>query len=152
MPRQNRTISPPWYKDGLDFSCTRCGRCCGGAPGYVWVSDEEIRTAAGFMEIPSEEFTRRYTRRLGTRRSLNELDNGDCEFLAYDETGLARCTIHAVRPLQCRTWPFWKSNLRSRRAWEMAARDCPGMNQGEHHGLPVIQGALERNDHADLDL
>lgn len=152
MPRHEQTISTPWYRDGLSFSCTRCGRCCGGAPGFVWVTDEEIRIAAQSLEISAEEFTRRYTRRLGTRRSLNEFENGDCEFLAYDGAGLARCTIHAVRPTQCRAWPFWKSNLRSRRAWDQAARSCPGMNQGEHHPLPVIQAALTRNDSDGLDL
>lgn len=146
------TISPPWYHEGLRFSCTRCGRCCGGAPGFVWVSPDEIRAIAAALGLSVEEFTRRHTRRLGLRRSLNEFDNGDCEFLARDEDGRARCTIHAQRPLQCRTWPFWRSNLRSRQAWERTARGCPGMNQGEHHPLPVIQQALERNEAAELDL
>ena len=30
--------SPEWYRDGLRFECTRCGACCTGAPGYVWVT------------------------------------------------------------------------------------------------------------------
>ena len=38
----------PWYRDGLAFSCTRCGACCTGAPGYVWVSAEEIEQLAEF--------------------------------------------------------------------------------------------------------
>src|SRR5438105_3224904 len=29
--------SEPWYQDGLRFSCTRCGHCCTGEPGFVWV-------------------------------------------------------------------------------------------------------------------
>jgi hypothetical protein len=36
----------PWYKDGLRFTCTGCGDCCTGAPGYVWVNKEEIEALA----------------------------------------------------------------------------------------------------------
>lgn len=152
MSAQPRRHIDPWYAEGLRFACTRCGRCCGGAPGYVWVSQAEIEQIADALGLKAEAFSRRHTRRVGRRYSLNELDNGDCEFLARDEDGLARCTIHHVRPIQCRTWPFWDSNLRSARSWASAARDCPGMDQGEHHTLPVIQAALARNQAASLDL
>lgn len=142
----------PWYADGLSFSCTQCGRCCGGAPGYVWVDDPEIHAIAGALEMHPLEFMNRHTRRVGVRRSLREFSNGDCHFLIRDDDGKTRCSVHAARPLQCRTWPFWASNLSSRRAWEGTARDCPGMNHGEHFPLPVIQAALERNKAADLRL
>ena len=36
----------PWYRDGLAFTCTRCGACCTGAPGYVWVDADEIAALA----------------------------------------------------------------------------------------------------------
>jgi hypothetical protein len=31
-----------WYADGLQFTCSQCGNCCTGGPGYVWMSKEEI--------------------------------------------------------------------------------------------------------------
>lgn len=147
-------LPPPdsWFADGLRFSCTRCGRCCGGAPGYVWVSDAEIAGLAAAVQLTPAEFRERHTRKVGSRRSLLEHADGDCEFLIRDESGKAACSVHASRPLQCRTWPFWKSTLRSGRAWAATARWCPGMNQGEHHPLPVIQEALRRNEEAQLDL
>ena len=37
----------PWYADGLSFTCTQCGNCCTGGPGYVWISDMEIDRLAG---------------------------------------------------------------------------------------------------------
>ena len=37
---------------------------------------------------------------------------------------------YPVRPLQCRTWPFWDTNLASQSAWDRAARRCHGMNHG----------------------
>jgi uncharacterized protein len=135
----------PWYRAGLQFACTMCGNCCSGAPGYVWVSAAEVQSIADVLGLSVEDFMRRHVRRLGNRHSLRELAGGDCEFLARLPDGTTRCKIHAVRPVQCRTWPFWKSNLSDPEAWEKAARGCPGINKGEAHLLPVIQAALEQN-------
>lgn len=142
----------PWYAGGLCFSCTRCGNCCTGPPGYVWVSEAEIAGLAAALGMSVEKFRLRHTRRIGSRTSLLEHGNGDCEFLTRDAAGRATCTVHAARPLQCRTWPFWESNLRSARTWELASRNCPGMNQGPRHALPVIQDALRQARAANLDL
>jgi len=144
--------APPWYADGLKFACTRCGRCCGGAPGYVWVSLEEIRAIARQLGMAVERFEQAHTRPVGGRRSLLELENGDCEFLVRDAEGRTHCAIHPARPVQCRTWPFWKSNLATPRAWEQAARHCPGIGRGELHPPPLIQEALQRNADADVPL
>jgi Fe-S-cluster containining protein len=141
-----------WYADGRHFVCLRCGNCCSGAPGYVWVSPEEIQAIADLLGMPRERFEQQHTRRAGQRQSLLELDDGDCEFLVREPDGNTHCAIHAARPRQCRSWPFWKSNLTSQRAWDAAAKHCPGMNQGQHHPLSVIQEALRQNEHADLPL
>ena len=46
-----------WYDAGLKFQCTRCGACCTGAPGYVWVNGEEIaRLAAYRRDFPLQRF------------------------------------------------------------------------------------------------
>ncbi|GMU80317.1 MAG: hypothetical protein AMXMBFR47_01880 [Planctomycetota bacterium] len=142
----------PWYADGLQFTCTQCGNCCGGAPGYVWVHPLEIDEIAKFVGLTPVDFIEKHTRSEHGRRSLLELENGDCEFLERTEDGKSRCSIHPVRPVQCRTWPFWESNLRSEKAWAATARGCPGMNTGEHHPLPVIQAALARNEERRLPL
>ena len=141
-----------WYEDGLHFACTQCGNCCGGAPGFVWVSDDEMRQMAEFLKIDITDFQTRYVRTAHRRRSLIEYKNGDCVFLVRDGKKRASCSIHAVRPVQCRTWPFWKSNLDTADDWKLASRNCPGMNSGPHHPLPVIQDALRRNDEARLPL
>jgi len=49
------------------------------------------------------------------------------------------CGIYAVRPLQCRTWPFWDGNLASKDNWDASARRCPGMNRGK----PFTQEQIE---------
>ena len=55
---------PTWYQDGLAFECTRCGACCTGAPGYVWVNDEEIARLAALPAgwKRSEAFSKAFVR------------------------------------------------------------------------------------------
>jgi Fe-S-cluster containining protein len=117
----------PWYRRGLAFQCTRCGHCCTGAPGFVWVDHAEMDAIAAFLGEDRAEFTAVRTRQLPRGRSLRERANGDCVF--YDAE--AGCTIYPVRPRQCRTWPFWESNLASPEAWEETCRICPGSGHGE---------------------
>lgn len=145
MPAAPQAGRPPWYAGGLRFTCTQCGNCCGGAPGYVWVTDDDVARIARSLSMPVQRFVELHVRDVGVRRSLKERPDGDCEFLARDGSGKALCSIYAERPMQCRTWPFWQGNLESRRAWAEAAEGCPGINRGQHHPLPVIQAALSRN-------
>ena len=132
-----------WYAGGLRFTCTQCGNCCSGAPGYVWVTAGEIEAIAGRLEMTVAAFERRYVRKVGQRTSLTERRDGDCDFLRRLDDGRAICGIYDVRPSQCKTWPFWDENLESADAWAEASRDCPGMNNGAYHPLPVIQAALK---------
>jgi len=134
--------SKPWYHNGLAFECIRCGRCCAGpGEGYVWVRPEEIEAAAEHLGMSVEEFRQRYTRRVGRRVSLIEDQaTKDCIFLSRDEKGLPMCLIYPVRPTQCRTWPFWPTNLISPAAWNLAGIRCPGINRGPLHPLGEIEG------------
>src|SRR5436309_1343370 len=115
-------MAEAWYEDGLRFRCTRCGNCCTGAPGFVWVNDEEIAAIAEYLGQPLTEVLARLTRAVESRRSLREKENLDCVFL----DGERACTIYPVRPRQCRTWPFWESNVRSPEAWQHTCEVCPG--------------------------
>ena len=121
------TMETPWYQEGLRFGCTQCGKCCTGAPGYVWLDAADLDTLAAFHGEPSDQFEKTYTRLVGPRRSLREKANGDCIF--YDRA--AGCTVYSARPRQCRTWPFWESNVRSPEDWEETCQACPGSGQGD---------------------
>jgi uncharacterized protein len=127
----------PWYQNGLRFTCTACGDCCTGAPGFVWVNKQEIvqLSAAMGLRDPSE-FERRYVRQVGARKSLKELPNYDCVLLDADTR---RCRAYAARPRQCRTWPFWDSNLRTPEAWEHTCAVCPGSGHGTLYTLTEIE-------------
>ena len=127
-----------WYAGGLRFECTQCGNCCSGAPGYVWVTRQEIRQIAEHLGRDDGWLTERELRRVGFRYSLTELADGDCIFLDR-RGGKTTCLIHPVRPTQCRNWPFWNSNLKSRTAWDQAAENCPGMNKGTKYDFVQIE-------------
>lgn len=130
-----------WYRKGLRFSCVQCGACCSGDPGYVWVTKEERRRIARALGLKSDHLPRKYARRVGFRHSLTERANGDCIFLKRRADGVG-CMIYDQRPVQCRTWPFWRINLKSPEHWAAAASMCPGMNQGKLHPPDQIEERL----------
>src|SRR5437660_9687736 len=120
-------MESPWYHEGLRFTCTQCGNCCTGAPGFVWIDDQELDALAEFQGEPRAHVEKLYTRLIGQRRSLREKANGDCIF--YDRA--AGCTIYPVRPRQCRTWPFWESNVATPETWQRTCEVCPGAGKGD---------------------
>ncbi len=126
----------PWYHEGLRFKCSQCGDCCTGAPGFVWVNKQEIAALAKRMKMDEAAFEEQYVMSVGIRRSLKELPNGDC--VLFDAKG-RKCTVYEDRPRQCRTWPFWNSNLRSPEAWQETCEICPGSGKGELYQLESIE-------------
>ena len=125
-------LKEAWYADGLPFTCTGCGSCCRGE-GYVWMTPPEIEAIAGFLGITTDDFGRRYLRRVGPSLSLTEKKNHDCVF--WDDG----CTVYPVRPTQCRTFPFWPENIASPGAWEAVVKQCPGAGTGKHYDLVEIR-------------
>ena len=118
---------PAWYIAGLAFECQGCGKCCAGPQeGYVWVSDEEIDKISDFLEMEREDFIKRYVRKTRRKQCLIEHPSHDCIFLKS-----GKCRIYSVRPSQCKTWPFWSSNLQTPADWCEAGDRCCGMNRGK---------------------
>ena len=128
----------PWYAEsGFEINCSQCGDCCTGAPGYVWINKEEISElarVAGFEDV--EQFEDQYVRKVGIRKSLKEFPNGDCVF--FDNKS-RKCQVYEARPRQCRTWPFWDSNLKSPEAWQATCEICPGSGQGKVYSIEEIE-------------
>ena len=125
----------PWFKQGLQFTCSQCGKCCGGPPGYVWIRHDDMQALCQRLALDATAFQEKYLRDVGTRQSLTELPNGDCVFL---DSQTRRCSVYEARPLQCRTWPFWESNIKSEEAWKRTCQVCPGSGQGELYPLEQI--------------
>jgi len=123
----------PWYGEGLRFQCTRCGDCCRGAPGYVWVTEAEVERVADFLGMERATFRRQFLRLVGDRLSFKEQEDGDCVFYR------GGCLVYPVRPTQCAIFPFWETHLGSREDWDRLAGECPGVNRGEAHAAAEIE-------------
>ena len=151
-------LSQPWFNDGLSFQCTQCGNCCTGGPGYVWMSDDEVDRLAAHFSISREETLRKYCRTIRGRLSLKEHrdERGEypCIFLTQENSRDASgkrvvkrgCSIYPVRPLQCRTWPFWDGNLEDRDAWDATTQKCPGVNRGKAYTPEQIIALRDAED------
>ncbi|MHC4557543.1 MAG: YkgJ family cysteine cluster protein [Planctomycetota bacterium] len=135
----------PWYVGGLHFECVQCGGCCSGpGEGYIWVTRPEIEIIAEFLKLTVGRLRQRYLKRVGLRTTIIEdRTTKDCIFLQNKE-GQRKCLIYSVRPSQCRSWPFWSSNLTSPNTWNKAAQKCPGINRGRLYSFEEIE-KIKRN-------
>lgn len=149
----SRFLTGKWYAEGLRFECTGCGACCAGPQeGYIWLTKKEMHRAAEYLKMPPGVFQKKYVRRVGFRWSLIEHPKTkDCIFLTEFGTGKRGCAIYPVRPLQCRTWPFWTENLRTIQAWEAAAGKCPGINRGTFWSFEQIESQRTQKPDPDGD-
>jgi len=91
----------------------------------VYLAAGDVPRIANFLGISLEEFERRYVYRTARRARLRVPRDVQCYFLR--EGG---CSIHPVKPVQCRIFPFWPELVKSRREWKKTARYCPGMGKG----------------------
>lgn len=130
----------PWYSEGLSFTCTKCGACCTGAPGFVWVDPVEIGRLAAFRGETVDQFSRKFVRQVGDRYSLVEKPGGDCIF--WDKS--AGCTVYPARPTQCQTWPFWPENIETAEAWDDVTQICPGSGKGQWFSLDEIRASAAK--------
>ncbi|HET7838323.1 MAG TPA: YkgJ family cysteine cluster protein [Rectinemataceae bacterium] len=134
-------MGEPFYVDGLRFGCTRCSACCGGEPGYVFLSKDDLRRLLDRFKLDFGEFFREYCRLvdtgLGMAISLAEKPNYDCTFL-----GEGGCSVYDARPVQCSTYPFWAGVLESPQTWQSEASYCPGIGKGELVGRDLIERRL----------
>jgi Fe-S-cluster containining protein len=62
------------------------------------------------------------------------------------------CAVYAVRPVPCRTWPFWPEVM-SRSDWAKEVLGfCPGAGKGRLHFGDAIREALRMKRAHDRDL
>ena len=141
------TVAKPkkdaFYGEGLRFSCTRCSACCRHEPGYVFLSKNDLKLLAEALKMNYNDIVENYCRWVSSpdgekQLSLREKPGFDCIFW---QDG---CTVYNARPLQCRTFPFWKSTLSSKKAWENQI--CPGIGNGTLHRAEYIENCLAERD------
>ena len=113
-----------FFDEGLRFECQRCGACCTGEPGTIYVGPDEILPIAEFLQISAADFIGHYLYPFRDSYSIREHADGRCFCYANG------CTIYPVRPNQCKSFPFWPDNLRSETQWKKVSDTCPGIDHG----------------------
>lgn len=118
---------------GLRFTCTGCGDCC-RAPGVVEFDGATLQRMAHHLDQSVAVFQARHSVQWDPGASRFWVDvppDSACPLLDGD-----RCRVHPVKPVQCRTFPFWPEVIQSRRTWERTAQGCPGMDHPEADWVP----------------
>lgn len=127
-----------FYENGLNFECQRCSFCCGHSPGFVYLSERDLRTLCNHFKMTIRHFVEKYCRwadyYYGTKvLALLEQKNYDC--ILWDKG----CSAYKARPVQCSTYPFWSWMIADEETWNECAKDCPGMNKGKVWSVEEIE-------------
>ena len=135
-------------RDGFAFvfdpaCCEACaGHCCSGESGNVWVSQQEMACLCEYLQMNRIDFIEKYLVRVGARFSCKErvAEHGlECVFFKAVER---KCSIYALRPAGCRTYPFWdyfKTHT------QQLVQECPGVRtlaiqKSENEGASSLRG------------
>lgn len=110
----------------MRFACqSGCTRCC-DTKGFVYITENDLRRIAEHLGLSAKAFEERYVIRFRHVLRLRKPRKSQCHFLS--ETG---CSVHVVKPVQCRTYPFWPELVEDRDAWNDESKRCPGIHKGE---------------------
>ncbi len=119
----------------MRFACQPgCTNCC-TQKGFVYITAADLERIAEFLGMAAEEFERRYVYRTKNLLRLRVPRESQCRFLR--EGG---CSIHPVKPTQCRIFPYWPELVEEEKEWRKTARYCPGIGRGN---LVQIEAARE---------
>jgi Fe-S-cluster containining protein len=117
------------------FACQPgCVRCC-DTQGFVYITEGDLKRLAKHLGLTAEAFEERYVIRYRRILRLRKPAKSQCHFLTVNG-----CSVHVVKPVQCRAYPFWPELVEDQAAWQDEAKRCPGINKGD---LIQIGGACE---------
>jgi len=137
--KANTMAQEKFWHQGLRFTCQRCDYCCTFPGGTVTASETEFQQIAEFLQITFQQFLERYTVVVDRFVSIKSTEKGPCIF--YDQG----CSIYPVRPIQCRTFPFWRDILKSKVRWDQTAETCQGINSGKLWDKESIKKFMKAN-------
>ncbi|WP_096021812.1 YkgJ family cysteine cluster protein [Campylobacter lanienae] len=119
-------------QDGFNYEfdsnkCDECGgKCCTGESGYIWISEDEIRSLGEYLGYKTELIKEIFLEKFGNRYSIKEKPyKGGLACIFFDEKN-KNCSIYEYRPNQCRSFPFWEHFKRNFKELE---RECIGVKQ-----------------------
>ena len=132
--------SDVWWKEGLKFGCTACGRCCQN-DGEVWLDADEFADLSNNLKETPKAVLEKYSEKTmsGWIKLKNQISddpkiNDRCIFLREDGK---QCSIYESRPIQCRTYPFWPRLLSNEGEWNKEGV------QPDH--VEIVEGSADRH-------
>jgi uncharacterized protein len=97
--------------------------------GQVYLSEEDLVRIAAHVNMTPADFEEKHVYRTARLLRLRKPPDRQCIFHQDN-----RCSIHPVKPTQCRLFPYWPEIIETQESWNATAQTCPGMNKG-----PLIQ-------------
>ena len=127
------------YSKGMRFQCQKSSNCCvsRGSYGFVYLSKKDILRLSIYTDLSIKDFIKLYCEKTyGFVHFKERRKNSECQFLEKK-----RCSIYKARPTQCRTWPFWSENMKTKTWNEEIQSFCPGIGKGKI----IQQSQIEKN-------
>lgn len=110
----------------MRFACqSGCTRCC-DTKGFVYITEKDLNRIAKHLGLTAKAFEKKYVIRYPHMLRLRKPRKSQCHFLTANG-----CSVHVVKPVQCRTYPFWPELVEDRAAWKEESKRCPGIGKGE---------------------
>ena len=121
------------------FTCVDgCTTCC-RRPGTVTLTREDVVRIAQYLGMSIRRFEKKYTDRVDGFSCLRlQGEEHTCPFLGGDDQR-GWCRVHAAKPTQCATYPFWPHIAASDASWRQEAHSCPGIGQGQVVSIDLVQ-------------
>ena len=127
------------YSKEMRFQCQGSSNCCisRGSYGFVYLSKKDILRLSKYTDLSIKDFIKLYCEKTyGFVHFKERRKNSECQFLEKK-----RCSIYKARPTQCRSWPFWSENMKTKIWNEEIQSFCPGIGKGKI----IQQSQIEKN-------
>ena len=135
-------MNKEFFKKGIKFKCQGSSNCCvsRGSYGFVYLSKKDLIKIAKYLNVSINLFKKKYCQYSDGYLHLKEINiNGNCQFLENK-----KCSIYTARPMQCRTWPFWKENMNTKKWNNELINFCPGIGKGRLISSSMIQKIINK--------
>jgi Fe-S-cluster containining protein len=106
------------------FECQSSGHCC-KAPGFVYVTTQDISNMAHTLGMSVQSFRSFFVRKHnGWDVVASPYFQSDC-FLNNQN----KCKVYEARPTACQTYPDWPSIWESEKTLLAESELCPGLKK-----------------------
>ncbi len=110
----------------LRFACQPgCTKCC-EVQGFVYITESDLQKMALYLSLSAKTFEKKFVVRYKHLLRLRKPRGSQCHFLTN-----GGCSVHEVKPVQCRLYPFWPELVEQRKNWEAERKMCPGIGKGD---------------------